>query len=935
MTSPSDDLLTEFRFLICRLCNQPLHRPRILHCWHYFCLHCISGHLESNDFVQCPVCDVKTRLPHKEGLSGLTHKAGGLLSRLSETWSKISDCDLETEIRHHCHHLAKTISDPLQCLVPSTRVCHSCEEFMCEYCSPLHLIEMHSEQYYLCKRHGEPELAFCEDCRVVACFMCTREEHLYHDTWGLVEKAERYKAEVKELIEKCRNRRWRVEDNLEASVRKTKSEIQEEAKKALEVLTMMVKQREGELLGQVDQFAMEMWIKIHQEKQNSEPQTERYDGLVTLGESLVDFGSSQEIVTTHQHLRYRLSGAIAEQSPLQVPEMLRKEISFVPADLRTVEEEELIGNLSFSTDGQQEPIREDSTAPEKAESREDDVESRDDDVETRDDPVIPTWASAESPTEEVPPRKRKMSLMGNIFNIGREFERRRSLDTILDETSDVKDTGSDPTLPSSKKRHYSAEDFRRNTEEDEQAQSGKKAKNRTRKLSLPATSFHRSMESLNTGKNKERAVSAGKPGNGKEKRFSVFSLSWNRQEAPIVEDVLEAQHEEATEEKKTIEPKLSSSSLGSLLEDSGSDNEDEDEEEGGDDGKDEKGNNKKPRFKVKNLMKKAKSTLSLLPVVNTEPDDKEPSAWNDTLRRKKSSGDSSLNGSMTFSDVGDTNEYDGSRKRYSMTSTGSSATITSTGSEGEKTLTGADVSWDRDGASSSSSENRKKRDPKKWMSKRRADIKHFSRRISGDLTNSLRAWNKAQEEENEQRVHPWDETPAKRYDLEKVSEINSEDSDDQHESTNGTESGAQNGVYGLAGNRRVTFDDIDADLREMNIQSESDSDSEVEMKQSEIEASVPNIRRTSDENQTNIRQISDEHAKLADDDERANGDDLAGPAVNGSAPYIPVTRATKYVPRKWSRFKANFSPLKNERKAFESDKAERQNYYSGRRFSMF
>ncbi|XP_078581088.1 uncharacterized protein LOC144864672 [Branchiostoma floridae x Branchiostoma japonicum] len=931
MTS-SGDLLTEFHFLICRLCNQPLHHPRILHCWHYFCLHCIGGHLRSNDSVQCPVCDVKTLL-HNEGLGGLTHKAGGLLTRLSETWKYISECDLETEIRHHCHYLAKTIPDPLQCLVPSTRICQSCEEYMCEDCSPLHLIEMHSQQYYLCKRHGEPELAFCEDCRVVACFICTREEHLYHDTWGLVEKAERYKSEVKELIDKCRNRRWRVEDNLEANVRKTKSEIQNEAKKALEVLTKMIKQREGELLGQVDQFAMEMWIKIHREKQNSDPQTEKYDGLVTLGESLLDFGSSQEIVTTHQHLRYRLSGAIAEQSPLQVPELLRKEISFIPADPRTIEEEELLGNLNFSAESDQERMREDSSTSEEA-------ESRDDQMESRDDHVIPSWVSAESgevsaesPTEEVPVRKRKMSLMENILKIGREFERRRSLDTILDDdenkdSEDAKDTYSEPLSPSSKKRHKSADDTLsfRNTDE-EQTENEKKAKNRTRKMSLPALSLHRSMESLTTGKNKDRVTSSGKLGNGKEKRFSVFSLSWNRQEASIAEDVLEAQDEEPAEDNKTLEPKLSSSSLGSLL-DSGSGREDEDDdEEEEDETKNEKGNTKKPRFKVKNLMKKAKSTLSLLPVANTEANEKEPGGWNDTLRRKKSSGDSSLNGSMTFSDVGDTNDvYDGSRKRYSVTSTGSSATITSTGSEGERTFTGADVNLD--GASSSSSENRKKRDPKKWMSKRRADIKHFSRRISVDLTNSLKAW-KAQEEddeEDEQRVHPWDELPAKRHDsdLEKVSEVNAGDSGDPYETLNGG-SKSQNGVNGRVKHRRVTFDDISANLREMNIQSESD-DSEADMKQSATEPfrSLPNI----DESDRDV-------PKLSDDDERTDEDDIDGNAVNGSATYIPATRATKYVPRKWSRFKANFSPQKNERKSLESENAERPNYYRGRRFSMF
>ncbi|CAH1241038.1 TRIM3 [Branchiostoma lanceolatum] len=941
MTSSPDDLLTEFRFLICRLCHQPLHRPRILHCWHYFCLHCIGGHLKSNHSVQCPVCDVKTLL-HNEGLGGLTHKAGGLLSRLSETWNKISVCDLDTEVRHHCHYLAKTISDPLQCLVPSTRVCHSCEEYMCEDCSPLHLIEMHSEQYYLCKRHGEPELAFCEDCRVVACFICTREEHLYHDTWGLVEKAERYKTEVKELIEKCRNRRWRVEDNLEASVRKTKSEIQNEAKKALAVLTRMIKQREGELLGQVDQFAMDMWIKIHREKQNIEPQTERYDGLVTLGESLVDFGSSQEIVTTHQHLRYRLSGAIAEQSPLQVPELLRKEISFIPADLTTVEEEELIGNLNFSPESNQEQMREDSPTSDTAESRDDDAESRDDDVtESRDDHVIPAWVSEESaaevsaapPSEEAPVRKRKMSIMDNILKIGRDFERRRSLDTILDEednskNEDVKVTISEPTSP--KKRHFSAEDTAalplRPTEEEQAAQNDiKKAKSR-RKMSLPATSFHRSMESLITGKNKDRAAaSSGKLGNGKDRRFSVFGLSWNRQEASIAEDVSEAHDEEPAEEKKTLEPKLSSSSLGSLL-DSGSGREDEDDDE--EDAKDEKGNNKKPRFKVKNLMKKAKSTLSLLPVASSEPNGKESGAWNDTLRRKKSSGDSSLNG---FSDVGDTNEYDGSRKRYSMTSSGSSATITSTGSEGEGTITGVDVSGD--GASSSASENRKKRDPKKWMSKRRADIKHFSRRISVDLSNSIKAW-KAQEEEeeNERRVHPWDEVATKRhdFDLDKVSEINSEDSDDQYETTpNGGSqnggSGSQNGVNGRVRNRRVTFDNVSDNLRGMNIQSESE-DSEVDAKHSGVtEVSLPN----GDE--------SDGDPKLSDDDDRTDEDDVIdGNAVNGLPPYIQgSTRATKYVPRKWSRFKANFSPQKNERKTLESETAERSNYYRSRRFSMF
>ncbi|KAI8491191.1 hypothetical protein Bbelb_312320 [Branchiostoma belcheri] len=527
-------LPAEFNFLLCRLCYRRLHNPRILYCWHVFCLRCISRHLGSENQLSCPLCGTITRVP-KIGLDALYHRAASFLSRLSQTCTAISVCDFDLIIRrHHCHHRAKTFRDPAQCLLPCTRVCRSCDEYLCEECSPLHLIEMHLSRNSICPQHGEPELSFCEDCREMACGICTELEHMYHDITGLSEKAESYKSEARDLIRKCREGRWKLDDDLQATVQKARAEIQEEARNVIESLSKAVREKESALLGKVDDFAMEMWIKIQEAKlQHGKRRTDEHEGLIELGQNLLTCGSNKEIVQIHHHLCHRLTEAMAGQAPQDVPEQLLQQVEFVRHQTPTLDEERLLGKVSFW----------DPSAAERMKT-------------FRRRSFMPSWLLDESDSDpgEFSGERRKSSgaarMMEAIMDIGRKYRdeigRKLSGVSHASDESGCDSSDSHPLEPADRRLSFSSRNNSSrnssivsfpsrkssidNTDEDQSPPDHgmmRQTQTRFRRLSVPALGFSVGslMTSLKSGDHQEDKAREGR---AKTRRFSLFSLTRSR-----------------------------------------------------------------------------------------------------------------------------------------------------------------------------------------------------------------------------------------------------------------------------------------------------------------------------------------------------------------------------------------------------------------------
>ncbi|XP_035657851.1 transcription intermediary factor 1-alpha-like isoform X1 [Branchiostoma floridae] len=339
----------EFSFARCRLCGDPVNNPRILCCWHVFCQECIMGYNVEEQFVKCPSCKEITVLP-LEGIPGLQHRARGFLSRIGSQSPKISEFTNDVYLRHYCPHRAKQVQEFRKCFVPATRRCIECDEYLCSHCSPQHLLEMHQAPPSVCKQHDKAEDFYCEDCNTVTCLRCASTVHIHHDTWEIDEVADGFREVMQYWLDQWRQGRWQIEEDLENSIQEINAQIQIQSDRILDEIIEVLRQREQDLLNQVDRFARDMWTRFQEEKSKIKSSSEfsHLKPLCDFSENLVRFGTDREVIALHREMTQQLECAISEIEPTEVSDDLHSEIFFVPQKLPSVADWIQIGAVSIS-----------------------------------------------------------------------------------------------------------------------------------------------------------------------------------------------------------------------------------------------------------------------------------------------------------------------------------------------------------------------------------------------------------------------------------------------------------------------------------------------------------------------------------------------------------------------------------------------------------
>ena len=117
--SGSDEVVDK---IVCGLCSGKYKQPKLLPCFHSYCLECLKKYVEKNvrnNNFDCPLCDTTTEVP--EG--GVTQFERNIFlgSKFSSTNGEKHDCDLcgpEVNAVNHCTE---------------------CEESYCERCSEIHM----------------------------------------------------------------------------------------------------------------------------------------------------------------------------------------------------------------------------------------------------------------------------------------------------------------------------------------------------------------------------------------------------------------------------------------------------------------------------------------------------------------------------------------------------------------------------------------------------------------------------------------------------------------------------------------------------------------------------------------------------------------------------------------------------------------------------
>ena len=342
----------------CPICTDMFCNPKMLPCFHTFCLKCIEQYgvgKKEGEALPCPMCRREFKVP-TGGLSKLS--TNFFIDRLiiAHSISMEVDCDV-------CAKVGK------QGKVKAVSFCMTCRENLCNECCKIHksmkismghklsLVGEVSEatrkklEASFCEKHPTKELEFyCKVCKVPSCATCSITNHNSHKICEIGDIAETFKRDffkysdnVCEIIRSIEERSGKANGQVESFTR-TIETLKSGIIKRGENLKQMIDQQTNELLEDLNFHKTSILEKIKTDTEGLRLSMMICDNFKHFCTKVVTEADSVEVVRVADELKTRAE----EVKLLSLPKLKTlPQIKFMPLDLDiTTEHQNIVGRFS-------------------------------------------------------------------------------------------------------------------------------------------------------------------------------------------------------------------------------------------------------------------------------------------------------------------------------------------------------------------------------------------------------------------------------------------------------------------------------------------------------------------------------------------------------------------------------------------------------------
>uniref|UniRef100_A0A8B9J7L0 RING-type E3 ubiquitin transferase n=1 Tax=Astyanax mexicanus TaxID=7994 RepID=A0A8B9J7L0_ASTMX len=273
------------QFLVCSICLDHYHNPKVLPCLHTFCERCLQNYIPPQSLtLSCPVCRQTSILPEK-GVAALQNNF--FITNLMEVLQRDPEC-----------------SRP-------------------EACSVLESVSAAAAGKPLsCPNHeGKVMEFYCESCETAMCLDCTEGEHREHVTVPLRDVLEQHKAALKNQLDAIRNRLPQLTVAIELvseisrQLTERKNESVNEISCTFEELERALHQRKAALIADLENICSTKQKVLQAQLSSLQQGKENIQSSCSFTEQALSHGSATEVLLVQKQMSERVSALARHDFP--------------------------------------------------------------------------------------------------------------------------------------------------------------------------------------------------------------------------------------------------------------------------------------------------------------------------------------------------------------------------------------------------------------------------------------------------------------------------------------------------------------------------------------------------------------------------------------------------------------------------------------------